>query len=423
MLRLLKNIYLRIGFHTAASGTLLHGVHARLLKMFHLFFPPPPPVARQIEIRAGIPLTRPLWSKKSDGYTAYVEGTDSGYIYWDVHKLSDRVVFDIDRAVAKMEVKGIALIFFMGLGDYIFTTPLLTALWHKFPGIPLHAFISTATDKNNSALIKDLIIHNPHIDHIHFYDGQRTEDSVQDWRNYDYTEALKKVPEQFLAIPLFYGYDTSVRHRVYSLFDTFSLARTAHVLPPEIHLSAVPATSVSLFFQRIMSALHNGGRGIVFVQLDARSTSYVYPYIDVIVDRLVDLGFVVISVTPLTTNKENRVFVVDFTQFKIIDSIHLLKMLADAAGEKIALLTVTSVFGSVSAGLGIRNVQMWHADDEMMPTMWYPVHHVIARRDYPALPQESITVAPPSEYEINSSGLVDYRADFVVDVFLKVVGL
>jgi hypothetical protein len=106
----------------------------------------------------------------------------------------------------------------------------------------------------------------------------------------------------------------------------------------------------------------------------------------------------------------------DLTQFRIMESIYLLKLLKETF-EDMRILCVGSVFWSVSAALGIPNLGMQHFDDDAMHNYWYPNITVITHRDYPKLPPAARFLASTGDYELDANNRAVFAAPFVLECF------
>ena len=69
---------------------------------------------------------------------------------------------------------------------------------------------------------------------------------------------------------------------------------------------------------------------------------------------------------------------------------------------------------------------MQHYYDPGMHNVWYPANHLIAHKDYPAIPRDMITLATRDDYTVvvnNKVGtMVDYLPPFVIEVMETVKG-
>jgi hypothetical protein len=210
-----------------------------------------------------------------------------------------------------------------------------------------------------------------------------------------------------------------VRHRVNSLYKTFLLKRPSVIPAPIIHLPAVTPPHVLDLASRIKSAYQDGNKkGAVFLQLDARSTGFQYPQADELARRLIEKGFVVFSVSEVTFQSP-YLFPIDLKQFSIIDSIALLKKVHEEI-KPTYILSVASVFSSISAGLGIPHLSMQHFDDDKVHTVWYPNIYVISHVDYQRIPVSRMFYAEKSCYKLyqnNHAVLAIFHPEFVMSCF------
>jgi hypothetical protein len=367
-------------------------------------------------------LNAPLWCviARDDGSNV-VKGTGKK-LDFSIHLRPGEVVrFDLNKAVEQLPVSGLALVFFMGLGDYLFTTPFLAELRHKFASMPIYAYVSKNLDRNNSPLVATLLTHDPNVDKVEYYDGRP---SKYDYRNYDYQEVFLRAPKGFLIVPIIHECAEHVRHRLLSLFDAFSLPEPSTIAPPIIHLPSTISLNVQALLERIIGA-YNGHEGLIFLQLETRSSNYRYRYADELARHLVNRGYLVVSVTRLMIDHPSF-FQVNTCEWSIVDSIQLVKLIHAHLADELTFITVTSVFSAVAAGLNIRNIQMQHYYDPGMHNVWYPANHLIAHKDYPAIPRDMITLATRDDYTVvvnNKVGtMVDYLPPFVIEVMETVKG-
>ena len=324
----------------------------------------------------------------------------------------EHVYYDIDKALSvNPHVKGIALIFFMGIGDYLYTTPMLAALKQKYPSLPFYGYVGAKFDRNNSPLVGKLLEGNPNFEKVFYFEGLR---HPLIWKNYDYTSALPQIPDGFLVMPVYYDYSVQVPHRVSSLFATFSLPVPKPVPTPVMYFPAKPAAAVTEY-QHQISAKMPSKRGIVFLQLDSRGSNYTYPHMTALVEQLTALGYVVVSVTkggPLACADYVEL---DIKKLAINDTWHLLSLLK--AQYPLYVIAVNSVFWAASAGLGLRNLGLQHWIDPKVHNLWYPNIEVVTNHLYPHVPREKQLFAPPESYTRHNKKIIDYKPDWIVKWF------
>lgn len=329
----------------------------------------------------------------------------------------EHVYYDFDKALAaNPDLKGIALIFFMGIGDYLYATPMIEALKKKYPGLPFHAHVGAQFDRNNSPLVGKLLETNPHIDNVFYFNGKR---HPLIWKNYDYEDAFKNIPEGFLAVPVYYDYSVKVPHRVKSLFETFGLDVPKDVPAPKMYFPAKPAPAVEEYFKQI-SDKAQGKKGIIFLQLDSRGSSYTYPHMNALASELVAEGYLVLSVTKGGPADNPDYVEIDIKKLAINETWHLLSLLKEKF--PVYVIAVNSVFWAASAGLNLPNLGLQHWVDKKVHNLWYPNIQVVTDYIYPLLPQDKMIPAPPESYTPHNRKIIDYKPNWIVKWFKEKFG-
>lgn len=326
----------------------------------------------------------------------------------------EHVYYDLEKALqANPQVRGVALIFFMGIGDYLYTTPMLAALKQKFKNLPFYAYVGAQFDRNNSPLVGKLLAENPHFEKVFYFNGYR---HPLIWKNYNYQDALKDIPEGFLVVPVYYDYGTHVPHRVTNLFKTFSLPVPQEVPAPQMYFprEVSPVVAQYLCAARAGAA---GKKGIVFLQLDSRGSNYVYPHMQALVLGLIKEGYYVMSVTKGGPQGNKDYLEIDIKRLSINQTWQLLSVLK---GEfPLYVIAVNSVFWAASAGLGLPNLGLQHWIDKKVHNLWYPNIQVVTDYLYPLLPREKQFLAPPESYTRHNKKIIDYKPDWVIKWFKK----
>ena len=324
----------------------------------------------------------------------------------------EHVYYNLDNALAaNADIKGIALIFFMGIGDYLYTTPMLEALKQKYPSLPFYGYVGAQFDRNNSPLVGKLLEINPTIEKVFYFNGTR---HPLIWKNYDYADAFQHIPDHFLVVPVYYDYSIQIPHRVKSLFDTFGLPIPEQTPAPVMYYAKNPSETV-LDYLKTISFRAQGKKGIIFLQLDSRGSNYVYPHIHKLAQGLIDEGYCVVSVTkggPLA----NPCYVeLDIRQLAIHETWYLLALLK--AQHKMYVIAVNSVFWAASAGLGLPNLGLQHWIDKKVHNLWYPNIEVVTNFIYPHLPREKQIFAPAESYTRHNKKIIDYKPDWIIKWF------
>lgn len=324
----------------------------------------------------------------------------------------EHVYYNFENALAaNPQVKGVAFVFFMGIGDYLYTTPMLEALKQKYPSLPFYAYVGAQFDRNNSPLVGKLLEGNPNFEKVFYFKGLR---HPFIWKNYDYSQALAQIPEGFLVAPVYYDYSVNVPHRVKSLFETFCLPVPQEVPAPKMYFPAEPSTVVREYQQQI-AAKAAGKKGIIFLQLDSRGSNYTYPHMKPLVEQLAGEGYLVLSVTKGGPLAHPDYLEIDIKRLAINETWHLLSLLK--AQFSLYVIAVNSVFWAASAGLGLPNLGLQHWIDPKVHNLWYPNIEVVTNHFYPKLPREKQIMAPAESYTRHNKKIIDYKPDWIVKWF------
>jgi len=328
----------------------------------------------------------------------------------------EHVRYNFDNALKTGAVKGVAFIFFMGIGDYLYTTPVWEELKKKYPNLPFYAYVGAQFDRNNSPIVGKLLAENPNFEKVFYFNGTR---HPLIWKNYDYEDAFRNIPDGFLAVPVYYDYSQKVTHRVVSLFDTFGLPLPAEVPPPVMYFPQQPAEVVAETLQTVRAKM-NGKKGIVFLQLDSRGSNYVYPHVKELAQGLIKQGYFVMSVTKGGPTGNEGYMEIDIKKFTINQTWHLLSLLKQEFA--LYVIAVNSVFWAASAGLNLPNLGLQHWIDKKVHNLWYPNIEVVTNYFYPFLPREKQLMAPPQSYSPHNRKIIDYKPEWVLKWFLQKFG-
>lgn len=381
----LRRAYRLIGMHTAPPGTLLFVIHTRARALLYLALRPY--------------VTGSLHARARFGGTPF---------------------YDIARMRSIRQVDGLALVFFCGVGDYLLATPAIQALRLAHPGLPIYAFAGETTDAVNSGLVASLLRCNRHIDAVFTYRGRPR----GHWMNYDISDCLRSVPENALILPVVYGTEPTVAHRVTALFETFGLPVTLPVPAPVLDAAPLSAAGQAMA-QQIRAAVRGAPRGVVCCHFGTRSSDYVYPHADALIGTLLRAGFAVVSFTP-TGLADPALVGVDVTAITPADTIGLLRGLR---GETDALfvISVNSLFWPLSSGLDIANLGMHIFHDESLHHYVYPNIFVLTQHDYPRVSPSRRFLAPEGGYTDRTVRpgvtVTDFDAGLVFDCFLRMTDI
>jgi glycosyltransferase involved in cell wall biosynthesis len=333
--------------------------------------------------------------------------------------------YDIAAARRAQRIDGLALIFFMGLGDYLMATPVIEALRQTHADLPIYAYASSTLDEVNSPLLAGMLRGNPNIDRVFVYRGK----AKKFWKDYDFSDAAKDIPGNFLILPvLFNNTDRMVPHRTASLLQTFGLPQIWPVPRPVLYPEPLSETAQAILRDVRRRVVFRDVRGVVCCHFDVRSSGYVYPYAERLVRGLITGGYFVVSFSKLDIANEG-LLVVDVTTITPNDTAGMLTALRSDPAP-LLMVTVNSMIWALSAALDIPNLGLQTFHDTAMHQYAYPNISVITSRRHPRiLPErllfmaraEQLFMARGGSYTEQQSGLgltfVHYRASFVLECF------
>jgi hypothetical protein len=386
MLQRLSRAYRRIGIHSAPPGTLFFYAHMLVQRLMH---------------------------RRIFGYVTgnvYTRARFGGIPYYNImHVRKTR------------QVDGLALVYFMGAGDYMMTTPLIQALHLAHPDLPIYAYGSTHTDTVNSSLVIQLLKANPLIDRVFPYAGRPR--SV--WTDYDFSDALKDIPKNFLILPVFYDVEPVVYHRATGVLETFGLPVDLPVPAPIAYKAdlSVPATNLLTSIRAKVETVSPSC--IVCTHFGVRSSGYEYPHADELIERLLKLGALVVTFSKVDLRHDNLVQV-DISQISVTDSIELLRALAGGTGP-LFMISVNSLMWPVTAALGIPNLGMHTFFDPAIHQYLYPNIFTITPYTNEQVSPSRWFCPPHGAYRIRQksgeTAFTDYKPDYVIDCFQRMRSL
>lgn len=375
-----------------------------------------------------------------------LDGAPPGTVLFGVHKLIYRAVFwrrflyasgrardlgafgtfpyyDIAGLRKSRPLNGLALIFYMGAGDYLMATPFIEALHHAYPDLPIWAFASSNTDAVNSPLVANFLRTNPTIHKVVMYRGRPR----RTWTEYDFSDALKNIPKDFVALPVVYDSHPGVVHRSTSLLETFRLSVELPVSRPIAYPSAMSDKAHDILSAILSQPGRDACRAVVCVHLGARSSGYDYPHAQRLVSRLLRQGHFVVSFSPVGIVHDNLIEI-DVITISPTDSIEILRALRYQS-PRLAMISVNSLMWPISAALDIPNLGLHIFWDASIHQYLYPNIFVMTRHFYRTVPATRMFLAAPADYQErlagrgNSQQFTDYDPDFVATSFDRMLAL
>ena len=380
MIHWLSRCYRRIGIHSAPAGTLFFLVHALVRRIVH---------RRIFGFVSGDPYTRSKYG---------------GIPYYDIAYVR-----------RTRPVRGLALVYFMGAGDYLMTTSFIETLHLAHPDLPVYAYASSHADSVNSPLVLELLKINPMIDRVFSYNGRPR--SI--WTDYDFSDALKDIPADFIILPVFYEVEPVVYHRTTSLLETFGLPVDLPVRAPVAYKSGLSVAAEALLGSLRDKIEKLAPIGIVCAHFGARSSGYEYPHIANLLGRLVKLGYYVITFSAAGVQHDNIVEI-DIAQISVTDSIELLRALASGS-TYLGMISVNSLMWPISAALGIPNLGLHTFEDPAIHQYLYPNIFAATQYTNQQISPSRWFFASDKTYQLRKingdTEFTDYNPDFVIDCF------
>lgn len=375
----LSKIYRRTGIHAAPPGTLLHGVNTTVHSVIH----------RRARTFASV--------------DTIARGAFGGIPYYNLSRLR-----------RSRPVNGIALIFFVGVGDYLMATPMIKALHEAHPDLPIWAYVSSNADSVNSPLVQHLLRVNPLVHRVDTYRGRPR--AV--WTEYDFSDALKDIPADFVVLPVIYDIDASVVHRGTSLLETFGLRVELPIPVPIAYKAEISAAGQDTLDTILERYREDPPRGLICTHFGARSSGYDYPQVARLAWLLIQRGYRIVSFTPTGLRSENLTEI-DITKLSVTDSIELLRGLK-AAIPDLTMISVNSLMWPISEALNIPNLGLHTFWDPSIHQYLYPNIYVMTQHLYRNLSPCRLFLAPITTYEEREppgspTKFTDYKPEFVAD--------
>jgi hypothetical protein len=346
------------------------------------------------------------------------QGASRGLMRRSPH--SGTLYYDITLARRTRQVEGLALVFFMGLGDYLMATPMIEALRLAHPDLPIYAYASSSNDWVNSALVIDLLRANPMIAKVFSYRGY----PGVSWTSYDFRDALRSIPENFLILPVVCEERETIQHRETAMCETFGLPLRLPIQGPRLYAGlglTEPAVLLQTEIRRRIAS--SSAQRVVCCHLGARSSGYAYPQVEQLIRGLLAEDCFVIHFGASGFDHKHLIDV-SIAEVTPNDTIALLRTLKDEAAF-LCPVSVNSFMWPVSAGLGLRNLGLHVFWDGSIHQYLYPNIFVVSQHNYPRVSPSRLFLAPGGSFQQSLSKhnipLTDYDPAFVLHCFRRFI--
>ena len=320
--------------------------------------------------------------------------------------------FKFSSLLKKNPTQGLGLIFFMGMGDYLFATPVLERLRKKYPNRFLRAYTGRFADNNNSALNYRLLKTNPIFDDVVRFDGYPR----SEWWFYDtsmayYHNASEGTP--CLMLPVLYAHP-AYYHRTIALSKTFGIQEK--VERPILY----PCQEARERAEKFIDGFGGfKGRHVILLHCDARSSgiaghemkiriagmlrSEFKDAIILTVGEIAEPSFIRESLTrkqyqfwssPILDTSEKfmgdpaaggGIISLDLKTMSILDSIEVVRLAQEHTN--LTAICVNSVFWPITSALAIPTLGLHLFSEYCVADYWYGNIHLLTSQFIKNIPK------------------------------------
>ena len=270
-------------------------------------------------------------------------------------------------------------------------------------------------------MVTQLLKVNPLIDKVFTYRGRPR----GHWADYDFSDALKDIPKDFVILPVIYDTEPVVFHRATALLETFCLPVDVPVEPPIAYEAPLTEAATQVLATVKTAAQAVSARGIVFTHFGARSSGYEYPHVSRLVERLAKLNYLVVSFSKTGLTDKNVVDI-DVASLAVTNSIELIRSMK-AETWPTFMITINSLMWPISAALNVPNLGLHIFHDRSVHQYLYPNIFVITQYSYPQVSPSRWFLPLDRDYKKRQGAedmeFTDYQPDFVINCFETMVKL
>ncbi|WNL26811.1 methyltransferase domain-containing protein [Arcobacter cryaerophilus gv. pseudocryaerophilus] len=313
-------------------------------------------------------------------------------------------------------VKKLHLIFFMGIGDYIYTTPLWAEIKKKFPKIKLIAYVSKNMDLINNPLVYDLLRKNPLFSEVYYFDGK----PGNSWEEYDFSDVkqyLNTNNSSNLVCPVIFKHtDVNSTHRVNEIFNAFSLECDLNTRTlPLLYILKNDYNKSS----EITKFINSQDKEVIFIHLETRSTTYNYKDDFELIQRLIDMNYYVVYIKKDVNFNFNKsdFYNLNITTFNLFESIAFI----DSIKIRKYFIATNSLMTPISSALNIPMLSLFILKDSTQTRLvFYKNMRVVTvdKNCYDFLPKDYSLLVPIQNVEIINGNLISYKIQTIVESFL-----
>jgi ADP-heptose:LPS heptosyltransferase len=307
----------------------------------------------------------------------------------------------------------INLIFYMGIGDYLFVTVLLKEIKQKYPNHKIVAYTTRNTDRISSGIVYDMLLQDKNIDEVNLYNGK----PGYRWEEYDFSDAINKISSNSDTIfPINFNHSNkNSRHRVEEIFKSFSMEYKAENMYKPLVFIQKKNYNKS---KKITNIINNQTKKVIFLHLEARHCDYSYKYFDELIKKLIQEDYYIVFITDKTNFKysSKSFYHLDILKYSIYESIAFI-----ASIKKIKyFIAINSVMMHLSSALDIPALGLYIFKDSIQTRQTYYKNLKILTVDkdcYSFLPIGYSKLINEKDTYIEAGHLIHYSADIIIQNF------
>jgi hypothetical protein len=313
--------------------------------------------------------------------------------------------FDPQRPFVIDDSRDTVLVFFHGLGDVAYGIPFFRALRTALNanGKKLIAAAEVrGFDVSNSAAENFLLELKKFdlFDEVITYKGSR----AQYWKFYDWSSLDAKFGKETQILPFIYP----TTHKMLTRLDAISWQYGIDLKISDYHLD-IASQQPSPAFLEFIGGVKLAGPPVL-VHFDARSSNYLYPYVENVVRHLIDRGQHVISLTPHELQSPSFT-VLPVGKLSVLDTLRFIATL------KLPIISISSISWPLSLIAKNEILGFFHLRSSDPHQFIHPRMRMFAASPYSARVSERVHLARPfRDFETwpDKRWLVEYNPRFMI---------
>lgn len=332
------------------------------------------------------------------------------------HRANMKLNFDVYPYKISNRTTKIHLIFFMGIGDFLYTTPVWEKIKKLFSNIELIAYVSKQMDIMNNPLVYDLINNNPLFSRVYSFNGKLG----KTWEEYDFSDVgqyINKQDNELICPVVFKHTDINSNHRVDEILKAFSLQGDSKRTPLPLLYIAKKDYFKSL---NISDFINNQNKRVIFLHLETRSTNYNYNDDEQLIKELISKNYFIIYIKKDSyfSFSKDSFYNLNIGNFNLPESIAFI----DSIKIEKYFIATNSLMFPISSSLNIPMLALFILRDSTQTRqVFYNNMRVVTidKNCYEYLPSGYCTLVPTKDVQIFNGNLVGYSTKTIVESFLN----